>query len=118
MATILDSGKQGEWEATKYLKSLGYKILQTNFRSKTGEIDIISEDGKTIVFVEVKLRTTPFFGTPGEAIQKSKLKKLIKTSQFYLLLKNLSHADIRFDAIEIYFLAGRFEINHIRNITQ
>lgn len=115
--TTLDFGKRGEDAAASYLKTHGHKIIDRNFRIRGGEIDIISLDGKTLVFTEVKTRTNTLFGSAFEAIHSQKLHFLIKAAQFYQLSHPRLPQDIRFDAIEVYSENGRFEINHIKNIT-
>lgn len=110
-------GKSGEEEAEKFLKRLGYKVLAKNFHSRFGEIDIIAKDEDTIVFVEVKSRTSTLFGSPSEAIGKKKLQGIIKTAEYYLLLHNHGNADIRYDAIEVMVENGEVRFNHIKNIT-
>lgn len=109
------TGSLGEKEAEKYLTKIGYSILDRNFRSRFGEIDIIAKNGGQVVFVEVKTRTQEMFGTPLEAITHQKLRKIIKTAQYYILRNNIS--DYRFDAIEVRFYAREILINHIKNIT-
>lgn len=110
-------GKKGEERAQKYLQELGYRILDKNFRSRFGEIDLIALDSSTLVFIEVKTRTTLLFGHPSEAIQTKKLKKLLKTSQYYQILHRNLPALIRFDAVEIIYSYNNVTINHIKNIT-
>ncbi len=111
----LSLGRIGEEQAEKFLRAHGYQILEKNYHSRFGEIDLIAKDNDTTVFVEVKLRGGDKFGTPLEAITRSKLSKMIKTSQFYML--NKSSQNIRFDALEIYALGDEFKIDHIQNIT-
>ena len=104
-------GKAAEEKAASYLKSLGYKILEKNFHSRFGEIDIIARDGNTLVFVEVRSKSYSSFGTPEETISKSKAKKIIKTAQLYIQIKNPSFEDVRFDIISIL----HNNISHIKN---
>ena len=104
-------GLVGEKTAVKYLKSQKYKILETNYKRSTGEIDIIAKDGDYIVFVEVKTRTNDACGMPSEAVNHKKQLKYLKTAEFYLLEKSLNDMPCRFDVIEI--LDG--QINHINN---
>lgn len=80
----------------------GVRILDRNFRSKNGEIDIIAEDGAIIVFIEVKTRHVGGFGTPGEAVTLKKQQKIIRTAQFYLVGKRRQILT-RFDVLEIYY---------------
>jgi len=109
------TGSFGEKEAEKYLTKIGYSILYRNFRSRFGEIDIIAKNGGQVVFVEVKTRTQEMFGTPLEAITPQKIRKIIKTAQYYILRNNIS--DYRFDDIEVQLGAREILINHIKNIT-
>lgn len=94
-------GKKGEIEAVNFLKKLGYKILQTNYKNNIGEIDIICQDRYVIVFVEVKHRETCAFGRPIEAVDFYKQNKIRKVAEIYLMMKNNFYADVRFDVIEV-----------------
>jgi putative endonuclease len=96
-------GNCGENIAEKYMKNLGYFILEKNFRCKIGEIDIIAKDKDYIVFVEVKSRFGVMYGTPSEAVNKSKQYKIYKTAQMYILKKKLFCSNFRFDVIEVIF---------------
>ena len=77
-------GRYGERKACAYLKKQGYRILGTNFRCKAGEVDIIAADHETLVFVEVKTRSSDQFGTPQEAVTAAKLRTLRQVAQYYL----------------------------------
>ncbi|MBU4016545.1 YraN family protein [Patescibacteria group bacterium] len=95
------SGIKGEDLATSFLRKKGYKIIERNFRAIGGEIDIIALDKDTLVFIEVKARSTKEFGSPLEAITNRKMKSLIKTAQFYKI-KNPRLPDcLRIDAVAI-----------------
>jgi len=96
-------GISGEVIAKEYLKKNHCKILQTNYKNKIGEIDIICYDKETdeTVFVEVKSRDTLIFGLPSEAVNKNKQNKIRNTASFYLLSKKLYDTKFRFDVIEI-----------------
>lgn len=104
-------GTGGEILAVNFLKSKKYKILETNFSNHIGEIDIIAEKKGVIVFVEVKRRETLQYGRPIEAVDERKQNKIRKVAEIYLMLKNKTLSDVRFDVIEI--LGG--EINHVEN---
>ena len=80
----MNSGKIGEDAVEKYLKNNGYEILERNFHSRWGEIDIIAKKEKCIVFVEVKTRKSVKYGTPAEFVTGTKIKKIIKTAVLYL----------------------------------
>lgn len=78
-------GKESEEIAVNYLMKQGLKLLEKNYRSRCGEIDLIMQDKDTIVFVEVRARSSSYFGGPLASINRAKQKKLIKTGTFYLL---------------------------------
>ncbi len=77
-------GAKGETEAVKYLKKNGYLIIETNFRTKAGEIDIIAQKGGDLHFVEVKSRASYTYGHALEAVTPAKQQKLIRAAKFYL----------------------------------
>lgn len=105
-------GRKYEAIATNFLKEKGYEILENNWTSVLGELDIIAKDGNYIVFVEVKYRTSAKFGRPIEAITPHKLMKLRQNATLYLKKKKKLNNNVRFDAIEIL----GDEIRHIQNI--
>src|SRR5208283_1960198 len=72
----LDLGKKGEEMAQAYLREKGYRLLERSYRCKLGEADLIMQDGDTIVFVEVKTRSSASFETPEQAVNARKQKKL------------------------------------------
>ena len=113
-------GYFGETAACKYLTSLGYKIIERNFKKRYGEIDIVACQGKTLVFVEVKTRRGTSFGTPEEAITPWKMSSLIKSAQYYKLIHPNSPDAMRIDLISIH-LNDAYEIEkiqHYKNISQ
>ena len=104
-------GTEGESAARDYLVSKGAKILEMNYRRPSGEIDIIAKFRKTVLFVEVKRRSSLRFGRPSEAVDARKQMHILRTAQLYLQENGLDDIAIRFDVIEI--LPGG--INHIEN---
>ena len=106
-------GRMGEEAACEYLKSKGYRVVQTNFLCKTGEIDIIClKDGCT-VFVEVKTRKNSNFGAAAEFVDFRKQQKVKRAAMYYI---KTADADMRFDVVEVYHTNGKVaEINHIEN---
>ena len=104
-------GAQGEADAKAFLLQKGAKILDANYRRPTGEIDIIARHRRTILFVEVKRRSSLRFGRPAEAVDRAKQAHILRTAQLYLQENRLTDAPVRFDVIEI--LPG--EIRHIEN---
>lgn len=113
-------GQRGEFLAQDYLRKQGYEILETNrsFQDgikKTCEIDIIAKHKDTLVFVEVKTRSSNFCGSPFEAITKTKYEN-IKTGLFtYLQETKIKHKNFRIDAISI-ILNPQIKINHLKNL--
>ncbi len=77
-------GKLGEELADTYLKQQGYKILERNYVTRAGEIDIVCRQKETVVFVEVKTRTSNIYGFPEEAITKTKARHLVASAFDYL----------------------------------
>ena len=94
-------GVQGEMLAEDFLKSKKYKILEKNYTTKIGEIDIIARIDDIFVFVEVKARNTRRFGMPREAVTVYKQNKIRKVATQYMLKHKLMNAKVRFDCVEI-----------------
>ena len=94
------SGASAESLACRYLNRQGLKIIERNYRTQRGEIDIIARDENTLVFVEVRLRTNTGFGSAAQSIDTRKQARLISAAQHYLLKTGLTDAQpCRFDAI-------------------
>lgn len=102
-------GNFGEFLARLYLKSKGYKIVEKNYTTSFGEIDIIAKDKEALVFVEVKRRRDTKFGVPINNVDYKKRKKLASLANYYLTTKRI-YALTRFDVIEVVGL----KINHIK----
>lgn len=110
-------GQLGEQEACNYLQKQGYKILEKNFHySRYAEIDIIAKDKDTIVFVEVKTRTTAEFGHPFEAVNHKKLLNILKAGLAYLKTTKESHKNYRIDVIGVLG-TQKPQIEHLKNIS-
>jgi putative endonuclease len=108
-------GSEGEHLAVKFLKKRGYKIIARNYKTPIGEIDIIAEDGDTIVFVEVKTRTDDSFGQPFEAVNRRKRQKMKNLALLYLK-KQGKESPVRFDILSIFYMNnGNKEIEHIKD---
>lgn len=80
----MNAGHQAELLAACYLQEQGLKLLERNYRCRQGEIDLILQDGKTLVFAEVRLRTNPRFGGAAESITATKQARIIRAAQHYL----------------------------------
>lgn len=102
-------GAWGENEAAHFLNENGLRIVDRNFRTREGEIDIIAEDGKTLVFVEVKTRTSLTKGFPEEAVTKTKLNHLCIAAEKYIQQHAL-YEDWRIDVIAISGRKGSAKI--------
>ena len=94
-------GKAGESMAVRHLKKNGYRILETNYRNKLGEIDIIAKDRGTLVFVEVKSRKSGHYGSPKFAVTPAKQRKISMVALYYLKAAKQSHARARFDVVTV-----------------
>ena len=107
-------GNEGENRACDFLLQNGYEIIERNWRTKSGEIDIIAKDKNELVFIEVKTRTNRNYGEPIDAITYYKKKHMLKSIQFYLYLRRLENNFIRIDVIEVYQRKDGFWVNHIK----
>jgi putative endonuclease len=108
-------GRKSERLAAEFLKRAGYRILETNYRSKLGEIDIIARDKGTIVFVEVKARNTSRFGSPKGAVTPAKQRKISMAALDYLKRSNQIEASARFDVVAIDTASGKIDIEVVKN---
>ena len=99
----LSLGRRGEELAGKFLKKAGYKILESNYRGRLGEIDLVAEDGDCLVFVEVKTRGSLACGHPLESIDSRKQRQLIKAAREYLAEHGAEERVCRFDAVSVLF---------------
>ena len=115
MAKHNDFGRHSEIMAQNYLMSIGYKILETNWRSGHKEIDIIAKDKNIIVFVEVKSRTNDIFAKPEDAVNFKKIKNIVRAANTYLISHNIEN-DSRFDIITLLLMpSGEYKIEHIKD---
>jgi len=105
-------GNEGERLAAAFLQEKGYKILERQYTTRFGEIDLVARDGDEIVFVEVKTRKTLDFGFPEESVTGEKLEKIMRVGEWYLQQVGLSGADCRVDVIAIHGL----DIKHFKGV--
>ena len=108
-------GKRGESQAARQLKKQGYKILQQNYRSRLGEIDIIARDKKTLVFVEVKARSSSGYGHPKSAVTQAKQRKISITALGYLKETGQTRAKARFDVVTVLGAGPNPQIEVVKN---
>lgn len=115
MAKHLETGKKGEALAVNFLQKIGFQILETNWRFRKLEVDIIAKDKDVLVFIEVKTRSTGFFGQPEEFVDPSKEKHLAKAASEYMALINHDWA-IRFDVVAIILKNNTdWDLKHIKD---
>ena len=110
-------GDRGEDLAEKYLKKKGYIVVERNFRCRLGEIDIVALDGRYLVFVEVKTRRSQSYGLPCEAVNRPKIRHLVRMAAYYTTVNSVEQRDIRIDVIEILVKEKAIYLRHIENIT-
>lgn len=108
-------GKEGERIAEQYLKKKGYKVIQRNYRCPVGELDLIVLDRRVVVFVEVKTRSGTAYGSPLEAVEFRKQRKMIQAAQYFLSGNRLHQRDARFDVVGISWPGREPVVEHIEN---
>ncbi len=99
-------GLRGESIACQELKRRGYAILERRVRGKLGEIDIVAWDGPVLAIIEVKTRSGTSFGTPAEAVDGRKQRKLVALAHAYLARKRLKETPVRFDVVSVLVKPG------------
>lgn len=104
--TPFQFGEEGEGVAARFLTQRGYRIVERNYRTKRGEIDLIAYDGNTLVFIEVKSRRGSRFGAPHWSVNQKKQYRLWRSAEQFLLKNRLSHLNCRFDLVFIQSWAG------------
>ena len=107
---------KGEALAVEFLKQHNYRVIERNFRCKSGEIDIIAQDQDTFCFIEVKTRSTGQFGSGFDAITSSKQRKLVKSALWYCAMHDCAHVSIRFDIVVIqYSYSGQSHLELLKD---
>ena len=101
MTSTIDRGAEGESHAVRALKKSHYKIVERNFRTPAGEIDIVAREGKCLVFVEVRTRGSVEFGLPQETVVNRKRKRLCKAARWYLQKNRIDDVECRFDVVAV-----------------
>ncbi len=108
-------GRRGEEAAAAYLEKSGLVVLEKNYRCRLGEVDIIAQDGQTLVFVEVRSRSGAGFGTAQESVRAGKQHKLRQLAWSYLKKCGFASRPCRFDVVAVYF-NDRGELKSIEHI--
>ena len=94
-------GREGEDRAAQFLAEKGYKILERNYSTRSGEIDLVALHNGEVVFVEVKTRTSDAYGAPELAVNPRKQLRMIKAALGYIKYKKLHQMPCRFDVVAI-----------------
>ncbi|WP_027369268.1 YraN family protein [Desulfovermiculus halophilus] len=115
VARHLRHGQLGEEMARAFLGSQGYEVLEMNWRCRCGELDLICRIRDTVVFVEVKTRSTATLETPAEALTQRKQTKLIKSASLFLSQRKLWHVQSRFDLVSVYLQTHHCQVDHVPN---
>jgi putative endonuclease len=110
-------GDRGERYAARYLRRQGFKIVARQYSNRLGEIDLIAVDGPSVVFVEVKTRTSDAAGMPVEAVDERKQRQIVRAALAYLKQHRLLEQPVRFDVVSVLWPRGarRPDVCHYRN---
>jgi len=113
----LPLGRRGENVAARYLRGLGYVIVARGHRDHIGEIDLVAVDGRTVVFIEVKTRTSQDAGHPADAVDEAKQQRLTRLALSYMKRHDLLECSARFDVVAVTWPAssGRPKIEHFKS---
>ncbi|MCX8052575.1 MAG: YraN family protein [Armatimonadetes bacterium] len=106
-------GRSAEVAAAAELGRLGYRIIASNYRCRSGEIDFVAEESGSLVFVEVRCKRTHTFGSPAESITATKRARIAAAAQSYLDEKNLTDVNCRFDVVEVGVCEGRLRVSQV-----
>lgn len=111
----LQKGARGEEAAALYLAEQGYTVLARNYRKRFGEVDIVALRQDVLVFVEVKTRSSSRFGTPAEAVDARKRRRISAAALSYVSENGMEDAPARFDVVEVRLIGGEPSVTHIED---
>lgn len=94
-------GKEAEIEAQRHLEKKGYRLLDSNYRTPLGEVDLVMEKGATVVFVEVRKRRSSGYGGAAESVTKKKQDRVGRAAMMYVKSKYLTGRNFRFDVVAV-----------------
>lgn len=106
-------GRSAEILAATELGKRGYRIVTSNYRCRSGEIDLIADENGSLVFVEVRCKRTNAYGSPAESITASKIRKLVATAEHYLHENELRDVACRFDVVEVVMTNGKLVVSDV-----
>jgi putative endonuclease len=110
-------GRQGEQLAADFLTEAGLELLDRNWRCREGEIDIVAAAGRTLVICEVKTRSDTRFGSPLEAVTRTKARRLRRLAVLWVLAHGVLYDEVRIDVVGVLRTApGKFEIEHVQAV--
>jgi len=110
----IKTGKEGEQAACKHLEGKGYEILERNYRYRKAEVDLIAKHDNWLVFVEVKTRSSSFFGFPEEFVDRKKQQLIFEAADNYMYEKDWN-GNVRYDIVSVMMTRGKMEVYHIED---
>jgi putative endonuclease len=114
MAAHNELGKKGEAMAIAFLEKKGYVILEKNYRYQKAEVDIIAKKNNILSVVEVKMRSSNYFGNPQDFVNRKKIKLLVTAIDYYIQERDLD-VEVRFDIIAILQNKNQLDIQHLED---
>lgn len=114
MSSNIQTGIDGERAACEHLEAKGYQILEKNYRYKKSEIDLIVKQDNWLVFVEVKTRSSSFFGYPEEFVDRKKQFMIFDAAENYVYEKDWN-GNVRYDIVSVMITRGKMEVYHIED---
>ena len=114
MSISYQLGRKGESEAAAFLTKKKYVILEKNFRFRKAEVDLIVKKNNILIAVEIKTRSSAFFGSPALFLKPKQQRRIVEAVDYYVQQNNLN-MEVRFDVISIVRNKGSLDIQHIKN---
>lgn len=106
-------GADAEEATARHLEAKGYRIRHRNFHSRYGELDLVAEDGDTVCFVEVRMRSSAAWGDPSQTVSRAKQRKVVKAALHYLFVHGLEGRMVRFDVVSVIGRGEAAQVEHI-----
>lgn len=106
-------GRRGEDAACDLYRRLGYEVVERNYRSGRGEIDVVARRGETLVFCEVKTRRTDEWGAPAEAVDHAKQARLRRLAAAWMAERRPGYVDVRFDVVSVIVRGDETDVTHV-----
>ena len=106
-------GRRGEDAACDLYRRLGFQVVERNYRSGRGELDVVARRGDVLVFCEVKTRRSDEWGTPAEAVDRTKQARLRKLAAAWMAERRPGYVDVRFDVVSVIVRGDRTDVTHV-----